>query len=265
MVRMIFKVDSFTDVPFRGNPAGVCLLAEEVPDDWMQAVAREMNVSETAFVRPLGEAYAIRYFTPAAEVPLCGHATLATAHILWEERRVPEDVPIRFESKSGLLASTREGGWTVLDFPADPPSPAEAPEGAYDALGATPLRAYRSGRLGMLVLEYGSEEAIRSLEPDFRNLRVGGFGVVAVTAASSTADRDFVVRVFAPELGIDEDPVTGAAQTCLVPLWSERLAKMEMVAHQISARGGVMRVRAKGDRIDLMGKAVTVLRGELAV
>jgi PhzF family phenazine biosynthesis protein len=263
--RMIFKVDSFTDVPFRGNPAGVCLLDGEVGDDWMQAVAAEMNVAETAFLRPTGAGYSIRYFTPAAEVPLCGHATLASAHILWEERREPEDVVIHLESKGGPLASAREEGWILLDFPADPPAPSEAPEGLYGALGAAADRAYRSPGLGILVLEYPSEESIRTMKPDFRNVRAGGFGIVVVTAPSSTPDRDYVVRVFAPEIGIDEDPVTGAAQTCLGPLWAERLGKAELVAHQISRRGGVVRVRTKGNRVDLLGKAVTVLRGELAV
>jgi PhzF family phenazine biosynthesis protein len=262
---LIFKVDSFTDVPFRGNPAGVCLLDEEVGDDWMQAVAAEMNVAETAFLRSTGEGYSIRYFTPVAEVPLCGHATLASAHVLWEERREPEDVTIGFQSKSGRLSSAREEGWILLDFPADPPAPDEAPEGLYGALGAAARRAYRSPRLGILVLEYHSEEEVRSMKPDFHNVRAGGFGLVSVTAPSSTPDRDYVVRVFAPEIGIDEDPVTGAAQTCLGPLWAERLGKEEIVAHQISARGGVVRVRTRGDRVDLLGKAVTVLRGELAV
>jgi predicted PhzF superfamily epimerase YddE/YHI9 len=263
--RKIFKVDSFTDVPFRGNPAGVCLIDEEVSDEWMQAIAAEMNVSETAFARPVDERFWIRYFTPAVEVPLCGHATLATAHVLWEERRVPEDTRITFESRSGPLYSAKEKGWILLDFPADPVSPVQAPPGIDSALGAEPKGSHRSGRLGMLLVEYDTEEEVRSLKPDFAKLRAGGFGALSATATSDSAEFDFVSRFFAPELGIDEDPVTGAAHTLLGPFWSSRLGRNELVGHQISSRGGVVRVRVKGDRVDLLGKAITVLSGDLAV
>ena len=262
--KAIFKVDSFTEAPFRGNPAGVCLLDEEVADEWMQAVAREMNVSETAFVRPKAKGFSIRFFTPAVEVPLCGHATLASAHILLEERRVPEGLRMDFESKSGPLASRREGDWLLLDFPADRVSPTELPSGVEEAMGAAPVGVYRSSNLNVLLLEYASEEQVRSLKPNFPSLRPGGMGV-SVTAKSGSSGYDFVSRFFTPELGIDEDPVTGAAHTVLGPFWAERLGVTEMVAHQVSSRGGIVRVRTKGDRVDLLGKAVTVLRGELAV
>ena len=264
-VRKIFKVDSFTDVPFRGNPAGVCLLDEDASDEWMQAVAAEMNVSETAFLKPLGAGFSIRFFTPAVEVPLCGHATLASAHILWEERLARQDMRIDFQSKSGRLSSAMEGDWLLLDFPADPVSSADAPAGIEAALGVQPKGAYRSGRQGILLLEYDTEEQVLALKPDFSRLRAGAFGEIAVTARSESPDFDFVSRFFAPALGIDEDPVTGAAHTCLGPFWAERLGKKEMVGRQVSRRGGVVRVRTKGERIDLLGKAITVLRGELAV
>lgn len=262
--RAIFKVDSFTDSAFGGNPAGVCLLDEEVTDNWMQAIAREMNVSETAFVRPKSKGFSIRFFTPAVEVPLCGHATLASTHILFEERRVPEDSGIEFESKSGPLVSRREGDWLLLDFPADGVSPADLPPDVAEALGAAPVGSYRSARLQMLLLECSTEEEVRSLKPHFASLHPGGMGV-CVTAKSATSDCDFVSRFFTPELGIDEDPVTGAAHTVLGPFWAERLEKNEMLAHQVSARGGVIKVRARGDRVHLLGKAVTILRGALAV
>lgn len=263
--KRIFKVDSFTDVPFLGNPAGVCLIDEDVSDEWMQAVAAEMNVSETAFARPVEDRFVIRYFTPAVEVPLCGHATLATAHVLWEERRVPEDTRITFESKSGPLYSARESGWILLDFPADPVSPVQAPPRIGTALGAQPKGSYRSERLGMLLVYYDTEEEVRSLRPDFAKLLAGRFGALSATATSDSAEFDFVSRFFAPELGIDEDPVTGAAHTLLGPFWSSRLGKDDLLGHQISSRGGVVRVRVKGDRVDLLGKAITVLRGDLAV
>jgi predicted PhzF superfamily epimerase YddE/YHI9 len=262
--KAIFKVDSFTDAPFGGNPAGVCLLDEEVTDEWMQAVAREMNVSETAFVRPKSDGFSIRFFTPFVEVPLCGHATLATTHILYEERRVPEDLQIDFDSKSGPLASRREGDWLLLDFPADAVSPGQLPSGVEDALGAAPEAVYRSEKLNVLLLEYGSEEQVRSMKPNFPKLCPGGMGV-SVTAKSGSPDYDFVSRFFTPELGIDEDPVTGAAHTVLGPFWAARLGKTELVARQVSSRGGLLRVRSKGDRVDILGKAVTILRGELTV
>ena len=261
--KRIFKVDSFTEVPLRGNPAGVCLLDEDVSDEWMQAVAAEMNVSETAFARPVEERFVIRYFTPAVEVPLCGHATLATAHVLWEERRVPEDARITFESKSGPLYSARESGWILLDFPADPVSPVKAPRGIGRALGVEP-KASVTQQAGPHV-DYDTEEEVRSLKPDFAKLRAGSFGALSATATSDSAEFDFVSRFFAPELGIDEDPVTGAAHTLLGPFWSSRLGKDDLLGHQISSRGGVVRVRVKGDRVDLLGKAITVLRGDLAV
>jgi predicted PhzF superfamily epimerase YddE/YHI9 len=262
--KAIFKVDSFTDAPFGGNPAGVCLHTEEVTDEWMQAVAREMNVSETAFVRPAEEGFSIRFFTPYVEVPLCGHATLATAHILFEERRVPEDLSIEFDSKSGPLSARREDGWLLLDFPADAVSPTDLPPGVAEALGADPTGVYRSEKLETLLLELASEDVVRSLKPDFPRLRPGGMGV-SVTAKSASSECDFVSRFFTPELGIDEDPVTGAAHTVLGPFWADRLGVTEMVAHQVSERGGVLRVRTVGERVELLGEAVTILRGVLAV
>jgi predicted PhzF superfamily epimerase YddE/YHI9 len=258
----ILQVDAFTAEPFRGNPAGVCLLEEPAPEAWMQAVAAEMNLSETAFVHRQGDAFRIRYFTPLVEVPLCGHATLASAHVLWEERLVSRGTAISLQAQAGPLHASPDGDWICLDFPAYPVQEVAIPEGLPRALGAQPLTAHSGQNEGYL-LEMDSEATIRALRPDWALLREGRFGAIIVTAPSSAPQYDFVSRFFAPDIGIDEDPVTGVAHCSLGPYWSERLAKRELVGHQVSKRGGVVRVRVRGERIDIMGQAVTVIRGEL--
>jgi PhzF family phenazine biosynthesis protein len=265
MGQSIIVVDAFTDRPFAGNPAAVCVLPRERDEAWMQAVAREMNLSETAFVRSGTDAWILRWFTPAVEVDLCGHATLATAQVLWETGKVAPDQSIRFGTRSGLLTAERKGEWIELDFPATPETPAPKPEGLSRALGAAPRYVGRT-RFDYL-LELDDEAVVHELRPDFRKLAALGVRGVIATSRADDPDGgyDFVSRFFAPESGVPEDPVTGSAHCALAPYWAERLGKTELVGYQCSARGGTVRTRLAGDRVILAGQAVTVLRGELAV
>jgi PhzF family phenazine biosynthesis protein len=257
----IVQVDAFADRPFRGNPAAVCVLPAPRDDAWMQDLAREMNLAETAFLQPRDGGYELRWFTPAVEVALCGHATLASAHVLWEDGILPSDRQARFHTKSGLLTADRRGDWIELDFPVTRPAAAPPPEGLSAALGATPRWVGRS-RFDYLV-ELDSETQVRALTPDLAALeRVETRGVI-VTSRSATAGYDFVSRFFAPRTGVPEDPVTGSAHCALTPFWSERLGRTTMTGYQASARGGIVRVRLAGDRVVLGGQAVTVMRGEL--
>ena len=259
----IVQVDAFTNRPFAGNPAAVCVLAAPRDEHWMQDVAREMNLSETAFLQPGDDGYALRWFTPAVEVALCGHATLASAHVLWEDGHLPARRQARFHTKSGVLTADRNGEWIELDFPATPAAPAPAPAGLATALGVSPRWVGRNKFVYLVELD--SEDAVRGLRPDFGALeRVEARGLI-VTSRGDAQKFDFVSRFFAPRTGILEDPVTGSAHCALTPFWSERLHKTEMTAYQASPRGGVVRVRANGPRVLLAGQAVTVLRGELAV
>jgi PhzF family phenazine biosynthesis protein len=220
-----------------------------------------MNLSETAFLVRRADDFDLRWFTPAVEVPLCGHATLASAHVLWEEGHLRPDEQARFHTKSGLLTADRTGDWIELDFPSDPEQPAEPPSGLTEALGITPRYVGRGG-LNYLV-ELDSEKAVRTLDPDHGALRRTGVRGVIVTSRAEGGDFDFVSRFFAPGAGIDEDPVTGSAHCCLGPFWQARLGKDSFLAYQASARGGVLRVSVAGDRVRLGGQAVTVMRGEL--
>lgn len=258
----LFIVDAFTDRPFAGNPAAVCLLEEERDANWMQAVAAEMNLSETAFVRRLGDDFELRWFTPAIEVDLCGHATLASAHALWTESVVNADQPIRFHTKSGVLTCTQNGGFIELDFPATPAKEVEPPAGLFESLGIESAFVAKSKFDILVVLE--SEQTVQSLSPDFARLGQIPVRGVIVSGQSDNPQFDFVSRFFAPCAGVDEDPVCGSAHCCLGPFWSERLGKSEMTAFQASARGGIVRVRVKDDRVILGGQAVTVMKGELS-
>ncbi len=258
-----FKVDSFTAEPFAGNPAGVCLLPEPRPERWMQAVAREMNLSETAFLVREGAGFRLRWFTPAVEVALCGHATLAAAHVLWEAGILAPGEVARFATKSGELRAARRGELIERDCPVKPETAAAPPAHLLEAVGANPAYLGRSAYDYLLLLE--SEDAVRAVTPDFALLRRVDVRGVIVTAPASTPGYDFVSRFFAPSVGVDEDPVTGSAHCCLGPFWAARLGKTELSAYQASARGGAMRVLLAGDRVFLGGRAVTVLRGELAV
>jgi predicted PhzF superfamily epimerase YddE/YHI9 len=261
----LLQVDAFTDAAFRGNPAAVCLLDGREPDDaWLQNVAAEMNLSETAFLSRRGDGdWSLRWFTPTVEVDLCGHATLASAHALWEEGLVPRSETARFQTRSGLLTAASDGDWIELNFPATPAEAAQPPEGLLEAFGARALWVGRN-RFDYIV-EVSSEEEVRALQPDFSQLRrVRARGII-VTSRTSTPGYDFVSRFFAPQSGVDEDPVTGSAHCTLAPYWSARLGRTRLTAYQASRRGGMLRVVFEGDRVRIAGRAVTVLRGELAV
>lgn len=263
MRQSVTVVDAFTDRAYGGNPAAVCVLETPCEDAWMRAVAREMNLSETAFLVPSerGDGYGLRWFTPAVEVDLCGHATLASAHVLWETKRLAPEREAQFQTRSGVLTARRQGAWIELDFPATPALPAEPPAGLLHALAVAPAAVARS-RFDYL-LELDSAGGVRAVVPDFGLLRrVDARGVI-VTARSDRPEYDVVSRFFAPAAGVDEDPVTGSAHCAIGPWWSSRLGKDEIVAFQASARGGVVRVRVDGDRVLLRGQAVTVLEGTL--
>jgi PhzF family phenazine biosynthesis protein len=254
-------VDAFTDRPFAGNPAAVCWLENEADPQWMQAVAAEMNLSETAFVRKNDNGLELRWFTPTMEVDLCGHATLATAHALLSANLVERGQPIRFQTRSGVLTCTRAGAYIELDFPETPSQPAEIPALLVEALGVTPLYFAISNFYSLAVVE--SADIVRSLRPDFQKLaQLPTLGVI-VTALSDDPQFDFVSRFFAPAMGVNEDPVCGSAHCCLTPYWGERLGKRELMAYQASARGGVLKLRWNNDRVILAGQAVTVWEGEL--
>ena len=242
----LFQVDAFTDRPFSGNPAAVCLLPAAKEDGWMQAVAQEMNLSETAFLVEEDDGYRLRWFTPKVEVDLCGHATLASAHVLWTEGRVLADRPISFYTNSGVLQAVRRGEVIELDFPLDRPSEVSPPSGLLPALGVTAEHVAK-GKFDFLV-EVESEDIVRSMEPDFACLGQIEVRGVIVTARSGSPQYDFVSRFFAPWAGINEDPVTGSAHCCLAAYWGERLGKSDLTAHQASARGGIVHVRVAGDR-----------------
>ncbi|TQE36031.1 PhzF family phenazine biosynthesis protein [Streptomyces ipomoeae] len=262
-------VDAFTDRPFSGNPAGVLLLDTFPDDTWLQNVAREVNHAETAFAHPLpegGEAdWALRWFTPVAEVKMCGHATLATAHVLTTTGA--HEGPVRFATRSGVLTATpRPDGALTLDFPTAPLTPVPAPEGVAEALGAVPLGVFDTGpKVGDLLIELADEKTVLGLSPDHRALgRFSERGVIATArAADPTVGHDYVSRCFFPNVGIDEDPVTGSAHTALAPFWSERLGSPVLTGLQASPRSGHVHTELRGDRTLLTGRAVTVIEGEL--
>lgn len=265
MGQRIVQVDAFTNRPYAGNPAAVCVLPAGRSSDpaWMQALAREMNLSETAFVAPAGEAFGLRWFTPSVEVDLCGHATLASAHVLWEEGILPAGRQARFDTKSGRLTADQRDGWIELDFPAVPTAPCSPPADLQAALGV------EGEYVGKNRMDYfvavRSEALVRGLQPDHSRLRrLPVRGVVVTAPADRGSEFDFVSRFFAPGSGVDEDPVTGSAHCALAPYWTARLGKTAMTGYQASPRGGVVRTRVAGDRVILGGQAVTVLRGELA-
>ncbi|HWS72495.1 MAG TPA: PhzF family phenazine biosynthesis protein [Thermoanaerobaculia bacterium] len=260
----LLQIDAFTDVPFRGNPAAVCFLDKVRETAWMQDVAMEMNLSETAFLLRTADGYSLRWLSPTVEIDLCGHATLASAHALWEEGRLPESETARFHTRSGLLTATRDGEWIELDFPAKLEQPIDPSPDLIEGLG-NPRIVYAGRNQLDYIVEVESEEVLRNLQPDHSKLRTLGLRGVIVTSRPSSAGFDFLSRFFAPGSGIDEDPVTGSAHCCLGPYWASRLGKREFLAYQASPRGGVVRVRLEGDRVKLGGRAVTVLRGELAV
>jgi PhzF family phenazine biosynthesis protein len=258
----LFHVDAFTDRPFAGNPAAVCFLSSWKEDRWLQAVAREMNLSETAFLVKQPDHFDLRWFTPTVEVDLCGHATLASAHILWQQGQTAGD-EIRFSTKSGILKAIRHGDDIELDFPLKPEEAVQAPPGLLEALGVS--ATYVGKNPFDYLVEVESEAALRGIAPDFKRLATAPVRGIIVTSTSADPRFDFVSRFFAPASGVDEDPVTGSAHCCLADFWRKRLGKTQFVAFQASARGGVVKVRVVKDRVLLGGRAVTVARGELLV
>ncbi|MGB8332257.1 MAG: PhzF family phenazine biosynthesis protein [Polyangiales bacterium] len=263
MGQRITVVDAFTHVAYAGNPAAVCLLDRPTTDEWMQSIAREMRHSETAFCIPLQDGtFELRWFTPTAEVQLCGHATLATAHVLWEEGVLEHRKVAHFSTLSGPLTATPFGRQIELDFPARPPSEVQAPAGLLDALGVTASWVGRDVDDHLVLLS--DEAAVTACAPDFRALSQVETRGVIITAPAAQESVDFVSRFFAPRFGVDEDPVTGSAHCCLTPFWADRLAKSSLSARQLSARGGEIQVQLAGERIKLRGTCVTTLRGSLA-
>ncbi|NMO32988.1 PhzF family phenazine biosynthesis protein [Streptomyces sp. GMY01] len=262
-------VDAFTDRPFAGNPAGVLLLDAFPEDDWLQNVALEVNHAETAFAHRLPGStetdWALRWFTPATEVAMCGHATLATAHVL--HTTGTHTGPVRFATRSGVLIATpADDGSITLDFPTAPLTAVEVPDGVAEALGAEPLTAFDTGpSVGDLVVELADEKTVRGLAPDHKALAAYSTrGLIATARAEDPArGYDFVSRCFFPNVGIDEDPVTGSAHTALAPYWSERLGRPDLAGLQASARSGLVRTGLRGERTLLSGRAVTVIDGEL--
>jgi PhzF family phenazine biosynthesis protein len=258
---LIHHVDAFAGRPFQGSPAAVCVLDQARDEAWMQHVAAELNLPATAFLRREDGGYQLRWFTPNAELDLCGHATLASAHILWETQTVAEQDPVRFATASGVLSVTRSGEWIEMDFPATPAKPVSGPQGLEEALGAKPVYVGES-RFDLMV-EVDSEGTLRGLKPNLSRLAEWKVRGTIVTSPSDNPNFDFLSRFFAPAIGIPEDPVTGSAHCCLAPFWSQRLEKTELVAYQSSPRGGTVRMVDRGDRVSLLGTAVTVLRAEL--
>ena len=258
----IYQVDAFTDELYRGNPAAVCFPHESADPDWMQAVAAEMNLAETAFLWQRADGtYDLRWFTPKTEVDLCGHATLASAHTLWECGDLSRTASAQFHTRSGLLtARPIDRDWIELDFPSLPPQPVTTPVGLTEALAVEPQYVGKAAQNHIVELE--SAQAVRALEPDFNLLGKHNLSVIA-TSVSDNPEFDFISRYFAVPFGINEDPVTGSTHCTLGPYWQMRLNKSEFVAYQASARGGVVKVRLAGDRTLLAGQAVTVMRGEL--
>ena len=258
----IYQVDAFTDSVFSGNPAGVCLLSEARDAGWMQQVATEMNLSETAFLVPNAQGYELRWFTPEVEVDLCGHATLASAHVLWETGRLAADRAVQFATRSGLLTVRRQAEWMHMDFPKCPVTSISMPDGLESVLGA-PIR-----RIGECICGYFAEledeYLVRNVLPDLRLLTTFPLHGVIVTAAAEGGEFDFISRYFAPKVGIDEDPVTGSAHCALAPYWEERLGRSQLLGYQASKRGGMVHVETAGERVYLQGQAVTFLTGQLS-
>lgn len=260
----IYQVDAFTSKAFAGNPAGVILLPQTASAVWMQQMAQEMNLSETAFLtqRQDADGFDLRWFTPTAEVDLCGHATLASAHVLWEAGLLESHQPALFHTRSGLLSCSLQDGWITMDFPATPEQSIAPPEGLAQALGIMP-RYIGASQFDYLV-EVDSETTVRALRPDFIRLAKLPVRGVIVTSRASTQEADFVSRFFAPQVGVNEDPVTGSAHACLAPYWSRKLGKDSMVGLQVSARSGVVKVQLRGHRVLLSGEAVTIFRGQMS-
>jgi PhzF family phenazine biosynthesis protein len=265
MNQIITQVDAFTNTPFKGNPAAVCVLDSLKSESWMQNIAQEMNLSETAFLSKQDDGFNLRWFTPTVEVPLCGHATLASAHVLWSQGYLSPNQAAHFYTKSGILVAKLENNWIQLDFPVNLSQSVEFPPELSQVLGVT-CKSVVQNSLGYLV-ELESEQLVREIQPNFQQMKTLTKADIIVTSiANSDSEYDFVSRFFAPGLGIDEDPVTGAAHCCLAPFWRNKLGKDEFLAYQASSRGGVVKVYYPGEnRVFISGQAVTVMQGKLTI
>lgn len=261
MGQRISIVDAFAGEAFRGNPAAVCVLSESMSDVWMQDLAAEMNLSETCYLIQEGQAFSLRWFTPAMEVDLCGHATLAAAHVLWEQNLIAASLPALFNTRSGRLVAERRGDLIELDFPAKTSTAVDQPIGLSRALGVEAIHTEQNDR--DLLVEVADEEFVRDFKPDLAWISSQSSLGMIVTSRSGSPEYDFISRYFAPRAGIDEDPVCGSAHCCLGPYWSKRLEKTELTGFQASQRGGVVHVRIDENRVKLAGQATTVLHGEL--
>lgn len=259
----VFQVDAFTNKPFSGNPAAVCIIDDEKPDKWLQNFAAEMNLSETAFIWKEQEGYNLRWFTPKNEEELCGHATLASAHVLWETGLLKLKNEAVFNTKSGVLTAKKSGEWIYINLPSEPPEEAEAPKSLIEGLGVEPLYTGKN-RLDYIV-EIKSEEVLRELQPNMEKLRQVNTRGIIVTSKTSSSKYDFISRFFAPDLGIDEDPVTGSAHCCLAPYWAKSMRKYKFMAYQASPRGGELKVNLIEDRVVLGGETITVMEGKVVV
>ena len=265
MMVTLYQVDAFTGQPFRGNPAAVCLLNAPKPDSWMQALAAEMNLSETAFLLSEGDqsGWQLRWFTPTTEVDLCGHATLASARVLFERQPELRSEPLIFQTRSGELRARWVDGAVELDFPMMAPEPLEVESDLTDILGFQPVAAAYHGNY--FLFEAPDAAAVRVAKPDFIALAESQTPEVMITAQSDVEDFDFISRFFAPQLGINEDPVTGSAHCLLAPYWADKLDKTQLSAYQASARGGMLQVRLEGDRVRIAGEATIIFKAELLV
>lgn len=256
-----FQADAFTSKAFQGNQAGVCILENEIPEHLMQQIAMENNIAETAFVFKTADGFNLRWFTPTVEIMLCGHGTLGTSHILWQEGILADNETAKFYTKSGLLTAVKNGDWIEMDFPALPSKPFTLEREAIDALGVKPLNICFSDRY---IVEVESESEVRNAKPNFPVLKKYD-AIVLTSKSEEESPYDFISRTFVPKHGIDEDPVTGSSHCALLPYWSQKLDKNELFAYQASSRGGEVRIKSKGDRVMLCGQAVTVLEGKLFV
>jgi PhzF family phenazine biosynthesis protein len=263
-MKIIYQVDSFTDEPFKGNPAGVMIIDEKTESEWMQNIAMEMNLSETAFIIPKEDYFQIRYFTPLVEVPLCGHATLASAHIIYETGMIGSNDIINFKAEGGGLTIFRDSEWIIMNFPKYPLTRIELIKSCSDIIGFNPVEMYTS-LYGWVIAVAGSPEEILRAEPDFEAMKKNGLGHMIITAKGEAKEIDFVSRCFAPDSGINEDPVTGSAHCALTPLWHKKLGKSELNAFQLSKRTGKLGVKLIDDRVEISGKAITIFKAELKI
>lgn len=260
----VYQVDAFTTQAFKGNPAGVIIFDNEPDIALMQNIAMEMNLSETAFVFPGNDCLMIRYYTPEAEIKLCGHATLSASHILYETGRIKSNKEIKFSSKAGELIVKKQGDWITMNFPLFPLEKIEITPEFKIITGVKPQELYKAG-YGWTLALMKSEKEVRNMKPHFSLMKDSPFGDLIVTAESEDPSFDFCVRCFAPGVGIDEDPVTGSAHCALVPFWAGKTGRKDFNSHQVSKRGGILKVSLKGDRVDISGQAKTIFKAELFI